>query len=48
MYGNVGGYRLSDIELTAVFNIVDTKAGIDLSEGNIHIPKKMPIRNYWG
>ncbi len=32
MHVNLGGYRISDIEFTAAFDIVDTKVGKDLSE----------------
>ena len=32
MHATVGGYHVSDIEITAAFDVVDTKVGKDLSE----------------
>jgi myo-inositol-1-phosphate synthase len=32
MHVNLGGYRISDIEFSAAFDVVDTKVGLDLSE----------------
>jgi myo-inositol-1-phosphate synthase len=38
MHVNLGGYRVSDIEFSAAFDIVDTKVGKDLSEALFSYP----------
>lgn len=38
MHVNLGGYRISDIEFTAAFDVVDTKVGLDLSEAIYAFP----------
>jgi myo-inositol-1-phosphate synthase len=38
MHVNLGGYRISDIEFTAAFDVVDTKVGKDLSEAIFAYP----------
>ena len=38
MHMNLGGYRISDIEFSAAFDIVDTKVGKDLSEAILAYP----------
>lgn len=38
MHVNLGGYRISDIEFTAAFDVVDTKVGKDLSEAIYAFP----------
>jgi myo-inositol-1-phosphate synthase len=38
MHVNLGGYRVSDIEFTAAFDVVDTKVGKDLSEAIYAFP----------
>ncbi len=38
MHVNLGGYRISDIEFTAAFDVVDTKVGKDLSEAIFSYP----------
>ncbi|MCC6955215.1 MAG: inositol-3-phosphate synthase [Anaerolineales bacterium] len=38
MHTNLGGYRISDIEFSAAFDVVDTKVGKDLSEAIFAYP----------
>lgn len=38
MHVNLGGYHVSDIEITAAFDVVDTKVGKDLSEAIYAFP----------
>jgi myo-inositol-1-phosphate synthase len=38
MHVNLGGYHVSDIEITAAFDVVDTKVGKDLSEAIFAFP----------
>jgi myo-inositol-1-phosphate synthase len=38
MHVNLGGYRISDVEFTAAFDVVDTKVGKDLSEAIFSYP----------
>ena len=38
MHVNLGGYRVSDIQFTAAFDVVDTKVGKDLSEAIYAFP----------
>ncbi|MCU0485341.1 MAG: inositol-3-phosphate synthase [Anaerolineales bacterium] len=38
MHVNLGGYRISDIEFTAAFDVVDTKVGLDLSDAIYAFP----------
>jgi myo-inositol-1-phosphate synthase len=38
MHVNLGGYRVSDIEFSAAFDVVDTKVGKDLSEALFSYP----------
>ncbi|MHC1739684.1 MAG: inositol-3-phosphate synthase [Anaerolineaceae bacterium] len=38
MHVNLGGYRISDIEFSAAFDVVDTKVGKDLSEALFSFP----------
>lgn len=38
MHVNLGGYHISDIEISAAFDVVDTKVGKDLSEAIIAYP----------
>ncbi len=38
MHVNLGGYRISDIEFSAAFDVVDTKVGKDLSEAVFAYP----------
>lgn len=38
MHVNLGGYRVSDIEFTSAFDVVDTKVGKDLSEAIFAFP----------
>ena len=38
MHTNLGGYHISDIEISAAFDVVDTKVGKDLSEALFSYP----------
>lgn len=38
MHVNLGGYHISDIEISAAFDVVDTKVGKDLSEALFSFP----------
>jgi myo-inositol-1-phosphate synthase len=38
MHVNLGGYHIRDIEITAAFDVVDTKVGKDLSEALVAYP----------
>ncbi len=38
MHVDLGGYHISDIEIVAAFDVVDTKVGLDLSEALFAFP----------
>ena len=38
MHVNLGGYHIRDVEISAAFDVVDTKVGLDLSEALFAFP----------